>query len=92
MEKGNSKDKHYKAYLKALRKLKKLSRRDDKAAYDKLWNEIWNNPDFRQFQPYFGKSFPRSKGRTKKRDDIRKFMNGDKDDLFNEKIPKDYEY
>lgn len=40
---------------------------------------------------YWG-SHPKHNGRAKTRDTIRKFINGEIDDIYNEKIDKDYDY
>lgn len=40
----------------------------------------------------YGKSYPMSKARTKTRSDIKKFMKGEIDDLYNDRTPLEYEY
>lgn len=51
-----------------------------------------------QYRSYFdmstnyGKSYPRGKGRTKMRNSIQKFKNGDLDDIQIERMPLVYEY
>lgn len=40
----------------------------------------------------YGGSHPKHNGRAKTRDAIRKFINGETDDIYNEKIDEDYDY
>jgi len=92
----NTKSKKYKQWLKLNKKAKLLLRKGkcwagqkNHKEYKKLRDELQK---YREFEVDFGHSYPRHKGRTKKRDDIQKFKNGDIDEIFNEKIPKEYEY
>jgi len=54
---------------------------------DKKCEEYW-----RLSTGGYGKSYPRSKARTQTKNDIKKFLKGEIEDLYNSKIPLEYEF
>lgn len=98
---ANTKGKHYKEFLKLQKKLADYwdkachnTRRGQKyqKLYTELYNKMWNTGKYHSFLINYGKSYPRHKGRTKKRDDIQKFKNGQIEFISIDKIPREYEY
>lgn len=59
---------------------------------DYIKDRVWGSSEFQEFRTNYGRSYPTSKDRTRIRGDIRKFMMGEIEDIFNEKIPRIYEY
>lgn len=60
--------------------------------YDKLRKELYFSGKYDKFIPNYGSSYPAYKDRTKLRDSISKFKNGQIDDIYNEKIPLIYDW
>ena len=60
--------------------------------YENIRKRLYWSGEFISFQINYGKSYPSHKDRTKIRGSIRKFINGDADDIYSEKIPLEYEY
>lgn len=58
--------------------------------YDCLRQRLYWSGEFNSFMTNYGKSYPASKDRTRIRSSIRKFINGDVDDIYNNKIPLEY--
>lgn len=60
--------------------------------YDHIHNRLWYSGEFNCIINNYGKSFPAIKERTRIRGKIRKFLSGDAEDIFNEKVPLEYTY
>lgn len=60
--------------------------------YELLRYRLYWSGEFSSFVTNYGKSYPAYKDRTKIRAKIRKFINGSSDDIYNDKIPLEYEY
>ncbi len=59
--------------------------------YDFIWDKLYSG-DFSSFLTNYASSYPAYKDRGKVRTKISKYKNGIDEDIFNEKIPKDYTY
>lgn len=60
--------------------------------YDFLRYKLYGSGDYYNFLTNYSKSYPSYKDRTKVRSKIRKFINGDIDDIYNDKVPLEYTY
>lgn len=59
---------------------------------EQLKARIWYSAEFIEFQTNYGTSYPRHKDRTRTRDKIQKFKKGEIEDIYNEKVPREYDY
>lgn len=71
---------------------KRLKGGELQSEYDYIRNKIYNSKEFNSFITNYDKFYPKSKDRVKIRCIIRKFINGDIEDIFNDKIPLKYKY
>lgn len=60
--------------------------------YRYLQNRLWYSGEFNHCKISYSKSFPAFKDRSKVRGKIRKFMSGDIEDIYNDRIPLEYYY
>ncbi len=60
--------------------------------YQFIYDKLYYSGEFLSFTINYGASYPAYKDRGKIRTKISKYRNGVDDDIFNEKIPKEYEY
>lgn len=94
----NKKEKKYKKYKKLLKEFYKLHRLmytkkmtfEIQSEYRKLHNKLFDSGKYEEFNIHLDKTFPKYKDRTKVKNKINKFKNGDIEDIYNEKIPQEY--
>lgn len=60
--------------------------------YDCIMHRLYWSGEFQSFIINYGRSYPVSKDRARTRSDIRKFLNGDIEDIYVNKVPLEYEY
>ncbi len=60
--------------------------------HEYLHKKLWCSGEFENLTTHYGSSYPAYKDRVKVRDKISKFKHGIIDDIYNEKIPRCYDY
>lgn len=60
--------------------------------YNYLHDRLWHSGEFNNCITNYSKSFPAHKDRSKLKGKIRKFINGDLEDIYNERVSLKYEY
>lgn len=60
--------------------------------YQHIRNRLYYSGEFQSFITNYGKSFPKVKERTRIKVQVKKFLKGDAEDIYNERIPQEYTY
>jgi hypothetical protein len=71
---------------------KKLKGGEIEKEHDFIRDRLYYSGEFNSFITNYGSSYPASKDRAKTRDNINKFINGELEDIYNEKVPMEYHH
>jgi hypothetical protein len=62
------------------------------AEYEQIRHRLYWSGEFQEFYVGYSGSYPKHYGRSQTRDKIRKFLKGEIDDIYNDRVGKDYDY